>query len=72
MPRGIYERKPYMKNCKTEQTARIEHMLGIKMTRKEICRALRITEGVVAMVIHRRNQKIKDATPFLLGDTREI
>ena len=64
MPSGVYERKPYMKNMKHEQTTRIEKMLDIGMTRREICRALKVGESVVGAIIHRRNktkiQMLKD------------
>ena len=57
MPRGVYQRMPYMKNMKHEQTVRIEKMLDIGMNRREICRALQVSVDVVAMVIHRRNKE---------------
>lgn len=59
-----------MKNMKFEQTQKIERMLEIGMTHKEICRAMRVGQTVVLAVVAKRNQQI--ITDIHCPDFREI
>jgi DNA invertase Pin-like site-specific DNA recombinase len=71
MPSGMYERRPYMKNMKHDQTVKIEKMLEIGMSRVEICRALRLGTDTVARVIGLRNKRIQNLADGILLNNPE-
>lgn len=60
MPKGIYEREPFMKNVKTERNNLIYRMKELGLTYPAIGRALKMTgEAVKAVVDRKRIQDLE-------------